>query len=582
METLKKLKDANGINDVALILGYKPSALAYILYKLSDAEKYKEFKIPKRAGGFRVIHAPCKELKAVQRKLALVLYSAVDEIRSNSAGKYVMSHGFEKGRGILTNAVRHRAKHHVFNVDLKDFFPSIHFGRVRGYFIRDRGFELKPTVATILAKIACRDGVLPQGSPSSPIISNLIGHLLDVKLVGLAKNNGCIYTRYADDITFSTNKKTFPLSVAHSNSELHHVWEPSSILQSLVKNSGFEINQKKTRMQYCDSRQEVTGLIVNRCVNSRVEYRKSVRAMVDSLLKNGSFHLFESLKNEAGEVSLVKVDGSVNRLHGMLAFIDQVYYSESKRVAGKVASRLHPSAEIFRLFLLYKNLHASDLPVIVCEGETDNVYLSCAIHQLWSKFPLLAGVGADGKVKLNIRILKYSKTQAGRILGMNDGGSMLLSNLVDQYFAAIDNSKGKAKIKSQGTNQPILIVFDNDSGAINLHPKLARHIDDTAKKINLPYSHIKKNVYGVPTPPLPGKNATAMEDFFTKETLGYELFGKTFNPSKDKDVTKHYDKVVFAHKVIKPNAANIDFSGFIPILNSMESAIKEHSAKLKV
>ena len=108
----------------------------------------------------------------------------------------------------------HKNKRHVFNVDLKDFFPSLNFGRVRGFFIKNAHFQLEPKVATVIAQIACHDNELPQGSPCSPIISNFIGHLLDVRMANLAKKTKCNYSRYADDLTFSTNWKEFPEKLA--------------------------------------------------------------------------------------------------------------------------------------------------------------------------------------------------------------------------------------------------------------------------------------------------------------------------------------------------------------------------------
>ena len=92
----------------------------------------------------------------------------------------------------------------------RNFFPSINFGRVRGFFLKDKHFSLQPPVATVLAQIACFENELPQGSPCSPVISNLIGHVLDGRLARFAKTHKCTYSRYADDITFSTSRKDFP------------------------------------------------------------------------------------------------------------------------------------------------------------------------------------------------------------------------------------------------------------------------------------------------------------------------------------------------------------------------------------
>ena len=111
------------------------------------------------------------------------------------------------------------------------------------------------------------------------MVSNLIGHVLDIHLMRLCAKEGCVYTRYADDLTFSTNLAEFPPSIAVASSTDPHVWLPGKGLSRLVALSGFEINLAKTRMQYCNSRQEVTGLVVNRKVNVRSEYRRTVRSM---------------------------------------------------------------------------------------------------------------------------------------------------------------------------------------------------------------------------------------------------------------------------------------------------------------
>ncbi|MFX7853813.1 reverse transcriptase domain-containing protein, partial [Acinetobacter baumannii] len=91
---------------------------------------------------------------------------------------------------------------------------TINFGRVRGFFLKDKNFALHEKVATVIAQIACHDNKLPQGSPCSPVISNLIGHMMDIMLVRLASATGCSYSRYADDLTFSSNKGKFSSRVA--------------------------------------------------------------------------------------------------------------------------------------------------------------------------------------------------------------------------------------------------------------------------------------------------------------------------------------------------------------------------------
>ena len=192
------------------MVGFTPSGLSFVLYKLPDSKKYTSFEIPKRDGNKRQIKAPEASLSLLQRRLATLLTDCLEELGKAAPPRRTLAHGFEKGRSIITNAQLHKRRRYVFNLDLADFFPSINFGRVRGFFIKDKHFSLQPPVATVLAQIACFENELPQGSPCSPVISNLIGHVLDGRLARFAKTHKCTYSRYADDITFSTSRKGFP------------------------------------------------------------------------------------------------------------------------------------------------------------------------------------------------------------------------------------------------------------------------------------------------------------------------------------------------------------------------------------
>ena len=225
MSRLQELKTATSLHDVANILGYKPKSLSYILYKKPTAEKYTKFEIQKRNGGKRFISSPYPGLKNLQKRLSNLLQDCIQEINKTRKIKSALSHGFRRDYSIITNANIHKKRRYVFNVDLEDFFGTINFGRVRGFFIANRNFELDPAVATILAQIACHENALPQGSPCSPVISNLIGHLLDIRLADLSSKVGCSYSRYADDITFSTNKSKFPVDVARFDKPVTHQWK---------------------------------------------------------------------------------------------------------------------------------------------------------------------------------------------------------------------------------------------------------------------------------------------------------------------------------------------------------------------
>jgi hypothetical protein len=228
MSSLARIKLVQGLNSFAMLLGMKPAALAYILYKLPPAQKYESFDIAKKSGGVRKIMAPEPRLKLVQRRLATLLLSCQSEIEISIGVKdeCTLAHGFKPRFSILTNAEKHRNRRWVYNADIEDFFPTINFGRVYGFFQKNKHFSLSKPVATIIAQIACHENQLPQGSPCSPVISNIIAHILDIHLNDLAFKHNCTYTRYADDLTFSTNEKSFPRAIAKRHEGDIHKWLP--------------------------------------------------------------------------------------------------------------------------------------------------------------------------------------------------------------------------------------------------------------------------------------------------------------------------------------------------------------------
>lgn len=581
MTQLSKLKSARTLSNVADLLGFKASAVSYILYKKADSSKYKKFDIPKRFGGTRQIAAPFPELKLLQRRLSDLLQNCADEINQTNSYKNKISHGFKRKHSIISNAKAHRNRKYVFNVDLTNFFGSINFGRVRGFFIKDKNFALHPTVATVLAQIACYEDSLPQGSPCSPVISNLIGHVLDIHLVRLASQNGCTYSRYADDLSFSTNKTLFPRSIANKKNLNEHEWVPGNELTRLIEKSGFSLNPTKTRMQYCDSRQEVTGLVVNKKINIRCEYRRTVRAMVHHLFTRGSFELKHAIDSKCIEPPS-KVSGSTKQLHGMLGFIDQVDMYNRKTTTEKLATKdanskssLMTKEAMYRSFLLFKEFFSATTPTLICEGKTDNVYLLHAIRSLAQNFPELATKQTDGGIKLLVRIFKYTSTSTGRILGLT-GGTGELTKLLYLYDIEVK------KFTAQGALHPVILLVDNDEGAtekggvFSAIRALTKPKEFDRRK---PFFHVTSNFYVVATPLKPEEQESKIEDFFDLETKSITLGGKSFLAENKFDTSKHYGKQIFAEQIVKSQANTIDFSKFDDILSNIVLAIKDHAKK---
>ena len=237
-----------------------------IVYK-SD-EYYSKRIILKRDLSKRLILCPNKNLKILQKNLSEKLCMLYEKYYRSTRPS---AHGFLKEKSIITNANQHKNKRYVLNFDLKNFFDTIHFGRVRGLLMKEP-YNVPEYCATLLAKIICYKNKLPQGGATSPIISNMICTKLDYKFQLLAKKNKCRYTRYADDITFSTNLRKFPLAKGRGRDV-----SLSEEVVKIVEDNGFSINENKSILQKYNSTQRVTGLTVNKKVNISKKYIRHVR-----------------------------------------------------------------------------------------------------------------------------------------------------------------------------------------------------------------------------------------------------------------------------------------------------------------
>lgn len=407
-------------------MGLNASFLTRTLYIRPIDSQYKQFEIPKRSGGFRTINAPMDELKDIQTRLSQLLLDCIDEINKSKNIVPKLSHGFTRNLSIISNAKNHINRKNVLNIDLSNFFGSFNFGRVRGFFIKNSNFLLHKDIATVIAKISCLNNSLPQGSPCSPVITNLIAHPLDIRLASLAKRNSCIYTRYADDITFSTRDKEF-------NQEIIKTEEFSVLignsLRKEIERAGFKINDKKTRVQFCDSRQDVTGLVVNEKVNIKREYWKTTRSMCHKLFTTGTY--IKITPN--GEI-----EGTIDELQGRLNFIDSVdkfnrnlpkgpidHKYQNKNNGLDYRALLNVREKVFSKFLYYRNFFANDKPTILCEGHTDNIYLRSAISILAKQYPLLANEKkGTTPYELLVNFLNYSR-RTRYLLDLYGGGSYI-------------------------------------------------------------------------------------------------------------------------------------------------------------
>jgi RNA-directed DNA polymerase len=360
---------AQSRQDLAFSLGIEYRILTYNLWKLSDDERYKEFAIRKRNGDIRIITAPDSGIKFIQKKLSLILLELYPPKSC--------VHGFVKQRQIKSNALQHVHAKFLVNVDLEDFFPSINFGRIRGLF-KSYPFNFNDEVATTLAQICCHKGVLPQGAPTSPILSNFVCRRLDNALMFLARAHRCHYSRYADDISISTNLRKLPEAFGRLEGERFLIGEDFA---RCIADNGFRVNESKTRFATRLNRQSVTGLVVNRKVNVDRRYIRNVRAMIHAWDK---FTLEEAAREhfskpnqqlpESKDPALAfqeRVIGRVGYIGWVRGKDDALYRHLRARV-----KMLAPGANLPAIYTTAEGLPATQ---IYGEGKTDPMHLSAAL-----------------------------------------------------------------------------------------------------------------------------------------------------------------------------------------------------------
>ena len=265
--------------DVAAALDISPTQLRhYSIHRQRETSPhYVTFAIPKRSGGHRLIHAPKKRLKAIQRRLNAEL-----------VGKLPVSqyaHGFRAGRSVASNAKCHVGKAVVIKLDIEDCFPSIHFGRVRGLLIAlGYSFPVATSLAVLMTEaprqrveaegkiyhVPVGPRVCVQGAPTSPGLCNAVLMRLDRRMGGLAGKHGFEFTRYADDLTLSGN-------------DADKVKLLVALACKIARDEGFRLNRRKTRVLRKGRRQQVAGVVVNEQMGlSRVE-RRRMRAAIHQL-----------------------------------------------------------------------------------------------------------------------------------------------------------------------------------------------------------------------------------------------------------------------------------------------------------
>ena len=272
----------------------------------------------------------------------------------------------------------------------------------------------------------------------------MICNIFDLRVIKLAKKYRMNYSRYADDLTFSTNDKKFIDNYETFICEL----------EKEVIRAGFRLNEKKTRLCYTDSRQEVTGVVVNKKINIKREYYKDTRAMADHLYKTGEFFI-------NGE------SGTLNQLEGRFSFILQAEHYNRVMLNKKIKfDNLTGREREYQKFLVYKTLYANNMPLIATEGKTDVVYIKAALKKLYKDYPELV-LYHDNVFEYKVAFLKRSK-RLRDFLNISEDGADALGKI---YACYSKNGGGPKmplymdmfeKLRGKTPANAVMLLFDNE------------------------------------------------------------------------------------------------------------------------
>jgi RNA-directed DNA polymerase len=316
--------------DIARAMNIPLGALRHLAFarEVSTINHYKRFSIAKKSGGVRIISAPHSRLKRAQRFIN-------DELLAKFPLSAV-AHGFAPGRSIVSNALPHLGAAVLINVDLRDFFPTVTYRRVKGLF---RSIGYNEEVAIVLALLCTEpeiaetqlDGVtyyvargerkLPQGAPTSPAISNALCKRLDARLGGWCAKHGFVLTRYADDVTLSSKNRDI------------NVGEALAVVRRLVVAEGFVVHADKVRVVRSGGRQEVTGVVVNQKLSVPRDQLRKFRALLFQIEKDGPMG---KVWNGVGQMSS---DGDVlQSARGFASYVNMVDPSKGAPLLRRIAA----------------------------------------------------------------------------------------------------------------------------------------------------------------------------------------------------------------------------------------------------
>lgn len=314
----------NTTSDLSPLLNIDTAILEQIL---DEPKRYHEFPIPKRTGGKRIIHSPSRPLKDIQKRLSFYLTKAYTSYVPDHVHGFIKTSRQEKSRNIITNATKHLCMPQILNIDIENFFPSITAEKIKSALMNLPFQMYSDEGASIISLFLTYNWTLPAGSPASPVMSNIIFYETDIEMQKFCAANYLVYTRYADDLSFSGNDISDDIINA---------------IKAIILKYDYKTNERKVRLQSKQSAQYVTGIKVNQKLNVNRKYIRQLRSILHDWEVNGIQKA--SQKYYKGKLHHFRSTADLIRsfqasIKGKLSFLKLI--KENEPVVQNLYTRLH-------------------------------------------------------------------------------------------------------------------------------------------------------------------------------------------------------------------------------------------------
>lgn len=329
-------------------------------------DRYQTFYIPKGDGTSREISAPVHSLKIVQR---WILVNILYRIKVSP-----YSYGFSKdGKGspLVRCAEKHKGNLYILKIDVKGFYPAIKREKIYHQFTN---IGYNASVANLLTNLCVYEDKLPQGAVTSPYLANLICRNLDFRIAGYCNRRDITYTRYADDLTFSCDNRDALKGIYGT-------------IRKILKDEGFQLNEKKTLFLSPKCRKRILGITVNDgVIKAPKELKHNIRSMIHTSIATKDFSVNDKIRGYIAYINSIE-SNYTDKVKEYIKNLTENYFSLFADIVEEYnKNKLYPDLPDMKL---------NDISDITDLDEDGQDWLLSSIYNEYEHFLSSRGIALD-------------------------------------------------------------------------------------------------------------------------------------------------------------------------------------------